>query len=46
MTDNGNKPFEVKKEFGIGVLLKLTKKNLQGVDVSTVGDKFTSSLSR
>lgn len=40
-----NKPFEVEKSFGLGVLLKLTKKNLKGVDISTTGNKFTSSLS-
>ncbi|HCY87583.1 MAG TPA: hypothetical protein DHV36_20785 [Desulfobacteraceae bacterium] len=40
-----NKPFEVEKTFGLGVLLKLTKKNIQGVDISTTGSKFTSSLS-
>jgi hypothetical protein len=40
-----DKPFEVEKTFGLGVLLKLTKKNVQGVDISTTGSKFTSSLS-
>ncbi|WDP87624.1 MAG: hypothetical protein HUN05_22905 [Desulfobacter sp.] len=40
-----NKPFEVEKSFGLGVLLKLTKKNLKGIDISTTGNKFTSSLS-
>ncbi|MCG8634964.1 MAG: hypothetical protein MI863_14110 [Desulfobacterales bacterium] len=45
MTEN-NKPFEVEKTFGLGVLLKLTKKNLRGVDISTTGNKFTSTLSR
>ena len=39
------KPFEVEKTFGLGVLLKLTKKSIQGVDISTTGNKFTSSLS-
>lgn len=43
---NKDKPFEVEKSFGLGVLLKLTKKNLKGVDISTNGNKFTSSLSR
>jgi hypothetical protein len=41
-----NKPFEVEKSFGLGVLLKLTKKNLKGVDISTRGNKFISNLSR
>ncbi|MCG8614625.1 MAG: hypothetical protein MI802_00305 [Desulfobacterales bacterium] len=40
-----DKPFEVEKTFGLGVLLKLTKKNVQGVDIATNGSKFTSSLS-
>jgi cytidylate kinase len=43
---NKNKPFEAEKTFGLGVLLKLTKKNLDGIDISTTGNKFTSSLSR
>lgn len=42
----GNQPFEVEKSFGLGVLLKLTKKNLKGVDISTQGNKFISNLSR
>ena len=41
-----DKPFEVEKSFGLGVLLKLTKKNIKGIDISTKGNKFTSSLSR
>lgn len=41
----GEKPFEAEKTFGLGVLLKLTKKNLDGIDISTTGNKFTSSLS-
>ena len=40
-----NRPFEVEKSFGLGVLLKLTKKNLKGIDIATIGNKFTSSLS-
>jgi hypothetical protein len=43
--DKNNKPFEVEKTFGLGVLLKLTKKNLKGIDISTKGSKFTSTLS-
>ncbi|MEH0018351.1 MAG: hypothetical protein V6Z89_01800 [Desulfobacter sp.] len=39
------KPFEVEKTFGLSVLLKLTQKNVKGVDISTTGNKFTSSLS-
>ncbi|WP_022665200.1 hypothetical protein [Desulfospira joergensenii] len=41
-----DKPFEVEKTFGLGVLLKLTKKNLEGVEISTNGNKFRSNLSR
>ena len=37
-----NKPFEVEKSFGLGVLLKLTKKNIPGLEISTTGNKFTS----
>jgi hypothetical protein len=40
-----DKPFEVEKTFGLGVLLKLTQKNLRGVKISTKGNKFTSNLS-
>ena len=39
-----DKPFEVEKTFGLGVLLKLTKKNLKGVEISTSGNKFKSNL--
>lgn len=39
-----NRPFEVEKTFGMGVLLKLTKKNVDGVEISTDGEKFTSNL--
>ncbi len=44
--NKNDKPFEVEKSFGLGVLLKLTQKGLKGVDVSTIGNKFTSTLSR
>ena len=40
-----DKPFEVEKSFGLGVLLKLTQKNLKGVKIATKGNKFTSNLS-
>lgn len=42
---NRNKPFEVEKTFGLGVLLKLTQKNVSGVDIATRGTKYTSTLS-
>ncbi len=44
--NTNDKPFEVEKTFGLGVLLKLTQKTLKGVDITTTGNKFTSSLSR
>ena len=40
-----NKKFEIKKTFGLGVLLKLTKKNIKGIEITTNGDKFTSNVS-
>lgn len=40
-----DKPFEAEKSFGLGVLLKLTQKNTKGVEISSIGDKFTSNLS-
>lgn len=42
-TDTKN--FEIKKSFGMGVLLKLTKKNIKGIEITTTGDKFTSNVS-
>jgi hypothetical protein len=41
MTDN--KSF--KKTFGVGVLMKLTKKNVPGIKIKTVGDSFVSNVS-
>lgn len=38
------KPFEVTKTFGLGVLLKLTKKNVNGIEISSNGEKFTSNV--
>ncbi len=43
--DRENKPFEAEKSFGLGVLLKLTQKNTKGVEISSIGNKFTSNLS-
>ncbi len=40
-----DKPFEVEKTFGLGVLLKLTQKNVSGIKIATKGNKFTSNLS-
>ena len=41
-----NKKFEIKRTFGLGVLLKLTKKNVNGIEISTDGNNFTSNVSR
>lgn len=38
------KPFEVSRTFGLGVLLKLTKKSVNGIEISTNGDKFRSNV--
>ena len=38
------KPFEVEKSFGLGVLLKLTKKNVPGIEISSNGKTFTSNV--
>ncbi len=44
MTDN-NKSFQIKKTFGVGVLMKLTKKNVPGIKIDTVGENFVSNVS-
>lgn len=38
------KKFEVKKTFGLSVLLKLTRKNIQGVEIFETNGKYTSNL--
>lgn len=38
------RPFEVEKSFGLGVLLKLTKYDIGGVEITSDGEKFTSNL--
>lgn len=42
--DNKERPFEVSKSFGLGVLLKLTKKNSTGIEIFSNGEKFTSNV--
>ena len=42
---SNDKPFEVEKSFGLGVLLKLAQKSVSGVEISTKGNKLTSNLS-
>lgn len=39
-----HEPFTIDKTFGLGVLLKLTKKNVSGIEISTQGDKFTANV--
>lgn len=41
---NQEKPFEMAKTFGLGVLLKLTKKNIPGIKISSDGNKFISNV--
>lgn len=43
MNKNNNK-FEITKTFGLGVLLKLTKKNIPGIEITTNGNKFTTNV--
>jgi hypothetical protein len=40
-----DKPFEAEKTFGLGVLLKLTQKTLNHVEITTRGNKIISNLS-
>lgn len=44
MTDIQNK-FQARKTFGLGVLLKLTQKNVRGIRITTEGDRFVSNVS-
>lgn len=39
-----DKNFEIEKTFGLGVLLKLTKKNINGIQIESHGDKFVSNV--
>lgn len=39
------KTFNIKRSFGMGVLLKLIKKNVKGLNISTDGKRFSSNLS-
>ncbi len=42
---NIDRNFEVEKAFGLGVLLKLTKKTVEGIKITTDGKKFVSNVS-
>ena len=39
-----DKPFEMEKTFGLGVLLKLIKKNYSNIIISDTGNKFISNV--
>jgi len=42
--ENNEKPFEIAKTFGLGVLLKLTKNNCREIKITTGGKTFTSNV--
>lgn len=42
--DSNKKIFEVKKTFGLSVLLKLTRKTIDGVEISETNGKYRSNL--
>lgn len=42
---NKNKPFEAEKTFGLSILLKLVKKNVNGIEIFTNGKKITANVS-
>ena len=42
--DSNKKIFEVKKTFGLSVLLKLTRKTIDGVEISETDGKYRSNL--
>ncbi|MCG8550129.1 MAG: hypothetical protein MI799_06995 [Desulfobacterales bacterium] len=42
--DSNKKIFEVKKTFGLSVLLKLTRKTIDGVEISEMNGKYRSNL--
>lgn len=43
--ESNDKLFNVKKTFGLGVLMKLTKKNMNGIIIESVGDRLVSNSS-
>ena len=42
---NDHKPLDIERSFGLGVLLKLTKKNTAGIEITTDGRRFSSNVS-
>lgn len=45
MKENNHTAFEIEKTFGLGVLLKLTKKRVEGIKITTCGNRFVSNVS-
>jgi hypothetical protein len=45
MSSEHTKSLDIERSFGMGVLLKLTKKNVGGIDISTDGKRFSSNVS-
>lgn len=43
--DTRQKQLDVERTFGLGVLLKLTKKNVDGIEITTDGKRFSSNVS-
>ncbi len=41
---NEEKNFKMEKTFGLGVLLKLTKKNVRGIEILSNGKTFVSNV--
>ncbi len=39
-----NGHFKVERSFGMGVLLKLTKKSINGVEIFSDGENYTSNM--
>ena len=44
--ENKSNRFQIKRTFGLGVLLKLTKANVQGLNISTDGVNFIADQNR
>lgn len=42
--NTSKKNFNAKKTFGLSVLLKLTRKNIDGIEISESNGRYTSNL--
>ena len=42
--DSNKNVFEVKKTFGLSVLLKLTRKTIDGIEINEMDGKYVSNL--